>query len=84
MRTSSLLWPVLLAQNAIAITIDTTSAGKLMSVKEWQMLELEDTNRMLYADSIKSAASTVAHGLLTFYNGNETVCQTLRVLKSRN
>jgi hypothetical protein len=28
-------------------------------------------------DSIKSAASTVAHGLLTFYNGNETVRRIL-------
>jgi len=32
MRTSTLLWPVLLAQNALAITVDTTSAGKQLDL----------------------------------------------------
>ncbi|KAE9380625.1 glycoside hydrolase family 76 protein [Stipitochalara longipes BDJ] len=49
MRTSNLLWSVLLAQNAIAITVDPSSSA-----------------------SLKNAASTVAHGLMSFYNGNDT------------
>jgi hypothetical protein len=45
MRASNLLWPVLLAQNAIAITVDTTSAGKHLDICE---ADVEKTNKMLH------------------------------------
>ena len=33
-----------------------------------------------YTDSIKSAASTVAYGLMSLYKGNETACVDSLVL----
>jgi hypothetical protein len=41
MRASNLLWPALLAQNAIAITVDTTSAGKQLDSPVLKLLDLE-------------------------------------------
>ncbi|TVY38373.1 Mannan endo-1,6-alpha-mannosidase DCW1, partial [Lachnellula cervina] len=65
MRSSTLLWRLLCVPVAAAITVDTTSVGMYKAIEG--NLEL-----IRATDSIKSAASTVAHGLMSFYTGNHT------------
>ena len=47
MWTSSLLWPVLLAQNVLAITVDTTSAGKQLDLP-CGVVGPGNTNQIMY------------------------------------
>lgn len=50
---------------ATAITLDLTSSGELV-----QFCVYERANRR--TDSIKTAASTVAYGMMKYYTGNHT------------
>ena len=70
MRYSNILGSLLLLKNVLGLTVQTTSAGTFFS-SETQG-NVQDTDS-LDVDSIRSAAGTAAHGLMSLYNGNETV-----------
>ena len=66
MRFSLLLWRSLMIPTTLALTVDPTSKSMLSG---W----LANTQLIEYLDSIKSAASTVAFDLMSYYTGNLTV-----------
>ncbi|OWP02056.1 glycoside hydrolase family 76 protein [Marssonina coronariae] len=69
MRIPNSTWPaLLLVQSAFAITVDPTSAGE---IQPRQCAEPDSVDHVSRSESIKSAASTIANGLLSFYHGNE-------------